>query len=292
MPWRPGFPNRRKPLGYLRLLRARHRFHDRVRPGFRPGSPRPRLVDVTGDKARLAALRDRHAGRRCFVLGNGPSLAAMDPAPLRDEVTIGSNGLYTRFASWGFATDYLLFEDLEQTELRGPDLPGIRGPLKLAGLHNAYAFRADRDTVFFNARPGDRFYWDHLAPMFSRDFAEIVYLNSTVTTIGLQLAYHLGCDPVVLLGVDHDYGRLPALFKPGKIRVTADNLDLVRGCHFDPGYYKLGDLIGVPDVGLQERGYREARRVFERDGRRVLNATAGGKLEVFERVSLAEVWTL
>ena len=289
IPWRPDFPARRKPLGYLRLLRARHRFHDRVRPGFRLERvcglplPRPRLIDVPGDKARLAKLRDAHAGRRCFVIGNGPSLAGMDLSPLKDEVTIGSNGIYTRFAGWGFHTDYLLFEDMEQTELRGPDIPGIRGPLKLAGLHNAYAFRPDAGTVFFNARLGDSFYWNRLAPVFSRDFSEIVYLNSTVTTIGLQLAYHLGCDPVVLVGVDHDYGRLPELFKPGKIRITEENIDLVRGCHFDPGYYKLGDLIGVPNVKLQEQGYREARHAFERDGRRVLNATAGGKLEVFER---------
>lgn len=298
IPWRPDFPARRKPLGYLRLLRARHRFHDRVRPGLRVEPiarlgglqlPRPRLIDVLGDKSRLARLRDRHAGRRCFVVGNGPSLAAMNLAPLRNEVTIGSNGIYSRFGAWGFSTDYLLFEDMEQTELRGPDIPGIRGPLKLAGLHNAYAFRPDKDTVFFNARLGDSFYWNRLAPVFGRDFSEIVYLNSTVTTIGLQLAFHLGCDPVVLIGVDHDYGRLPELFKPGKIRITEENIELVRGCHFDPNYYQVGDLIGVPNVKLQEQGYRAARHAFEQDGRRVLNATVGGRLECFERADYTEL---
>ena len=299
--WRRGFPGRRKPLGYLRLLRARHRFHDRVRPGFRgtvatpiPGLrlPRPRLIDVPGDRSFLEALRGSGRGRAAFVIGNGPSLAGMDVAPLREHVTIGSNGLYTRFAAWGFATDYLLFEDLEQTELRGPDLPGIRGPVKLAGLHNAYAFRADADTRFLNVRLGTPWYWEHLAPKFSEDFAELVYLGSTVTTIGLQLAFHLGCDPVFLIGVDHDYGRLPERFPPGKIRVTAENLDLVRRCHFDPDYYQLGDLIGVPHVAHQDRAYAEARRVFEKHGRRLFNATAGGRLEAFERVSYAEALAL
>ncbi len=37
------------------------------------------------------------------------------------------------------------------------------------------------------------------------------------------------------------------------------------------------------------RSYEVARGRFEAEGRRIYNATAGGKLEVFERVSLADV---
>ncbi len=33
-----------------------------------------------------------------------------------------------------------------------------------------------------------------------------------------------------------------------------------------------------------EKAYGVARGVFEGDGRRIVNATVGGKLEVFERV--------
>ena len=33
-------------------------------------------------------LRDLHAGKRCFIVGNGPSIKAQDLTPLRDEVTI------------------------------------------------------------------------------------------------------------------------------------------------------------------------------------------------------------
>jgi hypothetical protein len=160
----------------------------------------------------------------------------------------------------------------------------VRGVTKLAALYNAYAFAHDRDTFFFHARLGNQQYWRDMAPRFSRDFADLVYLGSTVTYIALQLAHYLGCTPVYLVGIDHDYGELAQRFPPGKVQVTESNYDLVRRCHFDQDYYQIGDVIGVPDVKRQEEAYATARRVFEEDGRQVFNATSGGKLEVFERV--------
>jgi hypothetical protein len=41
---------------------------------------------------QLSPFRNRHAGRRAFVVGNGPSLAKMDLGLLRNEITFGSNG--------------------------------------------------------------------------------------------------------------------------------------------------------------------------------------------------------
>src|SRR5262249_45923668 len=46
------------------------------------------------DVSRNAELRDRHKGARCFVIGNGPSLGAMDLRPLAGEITIGANSFY------------------------------------------------------------------------------------------------------------------------------------------------------------------------------------------------------
>ncbi len=287
--WREGFPWYKKPRGYYRLLRARHRFFDTLaaRPSLRRGL---RIIRRDGYKRRMWSWRNKFQGQRCFILGNGPSLADMDLSPLRNEITIGSNGIYKQFARWGFHTNYLLFEDLEQTELRGPDIHRVRGPIKLAALYNAYAFAADRDTYFMNARISTPEYWSEMAPCFSEDFAEIVYLGSTVTYIALQLAFHLGCDPVILLGVDHNYGKLPELFPPGKIRVTSENYHLVRQCHVDPNYYQIGDLIGVPHVRLQDAAYAKAREVFERHDRRVWNAGLHSRLEVFPRVSYADLF--
>ena len=216
---------------------------------------------------------------------------------LKDEITIGSNGIYRNFADMGFSTSFLLFEDIEQTELRSPDIKGVKGPIKMAALYNAYCIAfcisKDENTLFFNsprAYNGD-YYWDkNLYPQFSRDFASVVHLGGTITYIALQLAYHLGCNPVYLIGVDHNYGKLPELFPPGKIEITSENVDLVRECHFDKNYYKVGDLIGVPYVDLQNQSYKLANDEFNRVGKSVFNAGINSKLNIFPKVKYSRIF--
>lgn len=287
--WTSKFPMRDRPLGYLRLLLARHRYFVHYTLG-RAGRHRIGLKQNPGYQAIIELWRNKYEGKRCFVIGNGPSLQKMDMSLLRGEITIGSNGVYKAFPKWGFHTTYIMFEDTEQTEQRRHDIPRIQGPTKLAAIYNAYAFRACPNTVFMNVRRADKYYWDVIAPMFSTDFANIVYLGSTVTYLALQLAYHLGCNPVYLIGVDHDFGELPKLFPPGKITITEENIDLVRGLHFDEHYYKIGDQIGVPHVKYQEAAYVKAREVFEAHGRRILNAGVDSKLDVFETCSFESLF--
>lgn len=286
--WTDRFPAHERPLGYLRLLLARYRFHTRLvlgRSGLRPVVRR-----VPGYRDHLASWRDKFKGRRCFVLGNGPSLKQMDLSVLKDEVTIGCNGIYKSFDEWGWKVNYLLFEDIEQTELRRHDIPHVHGTTKLAGLHNAYAFAADRETYFMNVRNLDAQFLQTLFPQFSEDFPFQVHLASTVTYIGLQLAFHLGCDPVYVIGIDHNYGELPRMFPPCKITISEDNIHLVRGLHLKEDYYKVGDVIGVPSVDYMEEGYAKAREVFELRGRRIYNAGVNSKLEVFERCEFASLF--
>ncbi len=283
--WTDHFPTSKRPLGYLRLLKARHRYF--VHYGLdRWGRP----VKRPGYQMEIRSWRDMYRGRPCFVIGNGPSLAKMDLSPLASEITIGCNGIYKSFPEWGFHTTFLLFEDTEQTELRGPDIHDVRGPIKMASIYNAYAFGADKNTYFFNARRADGYYWKQLAPRFSEEFDQIVYLGSTVTTIGLQLAFHLGCDPVYLIGCDHTYGELGKRFPPGKLTITEENYPLVQECHFSKDYYKIGQVIGVPNVAIQEAAYGKAREVYEKHGRTVLNAGVDSHLDVFERKPFSEIF--
>jgi hypothetical protein len=54
--------------------------------------------------------------------------------------------------------------------------------------------------------------------------------------------------------------------------------------HFSPSYFGKGFRWQLPDLEGSERGYRLARQAFEKDGRRVVDATLGGKLTVFPKV--------
>ncbi|MEM8617676.1 MAG: hypothetical protein AAGF20_12185 [Pseudomonadota bacterium] len=240
--------------------------------------------------ARLEALRDRHKGEDIIVFGNGPSLNSFDPALIQGRTTIGSNGIYEAFSKWGRTTDYLIIEDVEQAEKRGRAFRDIDGPLKLAALYNAHGIPRPwgDDLIFYNARYAcsDAYFGDW-GPHFSKDFSGCVWLGNTVTFISLQLAWHLGAARVFLVGVDFNYGPLEAAYQPGKLKITEENIDLVRQCHFTPDYYRLGDTIGVPNTGFQKRAYDLARQTFEADGRDIINVSDFTKLDSFKRAPLS-----
>lgn len=286
--WSPDFPKRQYLLGYRRLKAARKRFDERLVLSAKL----PPITRATGDMAKLETLRDKHKDEAVLILGNGPSLQSFDSTLLDLFPSIGSNGVYRAFPDWNRTTDYMIIEDVEQAEKRGKTFRQTEGPLKLAALYTAHAIPRPwpSDLLFYNARyTPNHGYWDDWGPLFSRDFAGAVWLGNTVTYIGLQLAWHLGAKTVYLAGVDFTYGPLEETFGVGKLRVTEDNIDLVRQCHFDPDYHKIGDVIGVPDTAKQYRAYQEAQRVFSQAGRKIINLTPNSKLDVFDRADMASL---
>ena len=54
--------------------------------------------------------------------------------------------------------------------------------------------------------------------------------------------------------------------------------------HFSVAYFGKGFRWQLPDLETSEVAYRMARKAYETDGRKVLDATIGGKLDIFEKV--------
>ena len=125
---------------------------------------------------------------------------------------------------------------------------------------------------------------DYTGPAtFSPNLAGRVFEGSTVTYVALQLAYHMGFEEVILIGVDH------AFTSQGRPNATV----ISEGSdpdHFSPLYFGKGFRWQLPDLAGSERAYRLAKRAFESDGRRVLDATVGGKLQVFPKVDYHQLF--
>ena len=89
----------------------------RIRP-WRVRHSNPRYIaaalglPLTSNERRLKALRNTHAGERCFIIGNGPSLNKLDLTLLRSERTFGVNAIYTNYQRMGFYHTYYVVEDL------------------------------------------------------------------------------------------------------------------------------------------------------------------------------------
>lgn len=106
---------------------------------------------------------------------------------------------------------------------------------------------------------------------------EVIFESATVTNVALQLAYYMGFSDVVMIGVDHSFASKG---EPNST-VTTKEFD---ANHFSADYFPKGFKWQLPDLETSERGYGLARKVYEADGRKIVDATVGGKLEIFDKV--------
>jgi hypothetical protein len=223
----------------------------------------------------LRTYQDIHQGKRCFIIGNGPSLNDMDLGLLRSEITFGLNRIYLMFPSLGFTTTYLVLVNelvLEQ----------CAGDLTALALPRFFTWRARR---WFPRDPFIHFLdTDFTGPEnFSGDVTRRIFEGFTVTYVALQLAFFMGFDEIILIGVDHNYTTQ-----------GAPNSTVVSGGddpnHFSPAYFGKGFRWQLPDLEGSERAYRMAREAYQKAGRRVLDATVGGKLTVFPKAQYQDLF--
>lgn len=243
--------------------RARHQLAAALSPRWRRSA------------SALNQLKNIHRGERCVIMGNGPSLGRMDLTPLGDEYTFGMNRIYLLFPeldwrpSFYVSVNTLVIEQCAQ-EIRELNMP------KFISWRGRHWMGDDPDVIFLDT--------DYTEPAtFSRDVSGRVFEGSTVTYVALQIAFHMGFEEVVLIGVDHSFETEG----PPNVAVTSQGED---PDHFAPGYFGKGFRWQLPDLEASERAYRMAREAFETAGRRVLDATVDGNLDVFPKVDYEELF--
>ncbi len=216
---------------------------------------------------RMLPLKDKHRGGRCFVIGNGPSLKDTDLTLLRNEVTFGSNRIYLLFDEIGFCTTYFLSVNRLVIEQCAHDIESLSCP-KFIGWKARDLITFTDDMMFLLSRPGSAFH---------ADITGGICEGATVTYVALQVAYYLGFDRVILVGVDHSFTTRG---KPhATVTSQGDDPD-----HFHPEYFGKGFRWQLPDLETSERAYIMAKEHFEKAGREIVDATIGGKLRAFPRV--------
>jgi hypothetical protein len=235
---------------------------------------RHQLAAVASSRRResileLRKLQGRHNGERCFIIGNGPSLRQTDLSLLRDEVTFGMNRIYMLFDAMGFSTTYFVAINTLLIEQFAEDIKKLEMP-RFITWRGRFWIADDPGVIFLDT--------DYTPPeTFSADATGRIFEGSTVTYVALQLAYYLGFDEVVLIGVDHHFSTQG----PANVTVVSEGDD---PDHFSPSYFGKGYRWQLPDLEASERAYRLALRAYQSAGRRVIDATVGGKLAVFPKV--------
>ena len=218
----------------------------------------------------LRKIKNRNLGEKAVILCNGPSLLKVDFSRLEGTFCFGLNKLNLLFDRTAFRPSCIVAVNPYVIQQNQAFFNETRIPLFLdrCGLRNG--IRPHSNMVFLHSTG---------IPKFARDCSISIFQGHTVTYVALQLAYHMGFQNIALVGCDHNYTATG----PANATVAATGSETG---HFDPDYFAAGMEWQLPDLTRSEIAYRIARDVFEAGGRKVVNATAGGQLEVFERQEL------
>lgn len=253
----------------------------------------------------LKKFKDIHQGKRCFIIGNGPSIRQQDLTKLKDEITFVVNWfvLHEQYneinptyhcivASQG----YFLASDSD-AQLRDTN----------AKLHQLLREKSGNAVKFLNYHvrpyvdshnlfPGHQVYYlnhSHLTSVSKRgmspDITKAVYHgNTSIIDFCLHLALYMGFSEAYLLGCD-----CTLQFEPtGSTSKSHFHADYpVWGIYkkeLPPG----DDPQKHSDTNYNNmmKAYAVVRETFEQRGRKVYNAGVGGRLEIFERVNYDELF--
>ena len=240
--------------------------------------------DLENDR-RFAAIKGKYAGKRIFILGNGPSLNQMPLYLLKDEFTMCFNRfplMYER-VNWKpnfyAVTDDLLLRDMpEEIDKTTEEVD--------------YSFFPDLHPSNLNVKKiikqKENVLWLHVdKPEFS-DHLPTCGINKTVVNAGIQIAAWMGFTEIYLLGVDMTFDDQK--IKKGNSRNWQAQGDDPN--HFDPRYFNAGRKYHNPMVGEMLEKFKRCKEFFEPRGVKIYNAGYGGKLETFERKNFGDLLTL
>ncbi|MFH0879174.1 MAG: hypothetical protein V2A34_05640, partial [Lentisphaerota bacterium] len=235
----------------------------------------------------LENAKDRHVGQRCFILATGPSLNRIDRSKLSKEILIGVNGTYKltdiQLTYFAYVSNWYWkhhVEGIRNVRCERRFIPTQYGELA-APVPTSWL------NVFF---PRYHTSDGHPLPVpshFSLEPGKYIFSGGTVLYLCFQLAFYLGFQEVILLGVDHSYGKDDNKAKQhGGVKIQLAGQDTA---HFDKDYVPANISYHV-DLDAMERGYEIAHKVFTTAGRRIVNASPGTQLTTFPRVAYDDLF--
>lgn len=246
-------------------------------------------------RARLARnghFRQLHAGQRCVILGNGPSLRTQDLSQLHGQVLITCNQGYLFAETAGLRAAYHAIVDpifltpaystcLDELAERSRGGTCMLTTIDIADALRARGAGADlleihQFLISDDATPPI----DRLSDPTRAQFGFLSVIHMAIAT-----AMFMGFKDIIVLGCDMDFFIDPE--KPMRHSYEEERFGEVGKT--------VSQLFGWNQVDLMAwclrefRGFEALRRTAEAHGIRIVNAGCGGVLNVFERRALADV---
>lgn len=214
----------------------------------------------------LLSYKEKHAGETLYLLANGPSINKTDLNRLKGKRVMCMNRFYIKFKDLDFKPDFLVCIEETVLDRFSEDFSTIEIPVFVN-----WRTRSKISNVHFLKESFN------ITPFFQVDITKPANTGGTVTFMCLQLAYFMGFSKVVILGMDHSFKETGLA---GKAEIRKQDKD---ESHFDPNYFPKGMKWVLPDLVKSEYSYYLANEFYKNHDCKIIDATIGGKCEIFEK---------
>jgi len=249
--------------------------------------------------AKNITLKNLHNGKRCFLLGSGPSILNENLKPLKNEIVFALN-------------NFCVHDDFEEIMSGNEPKYYITAPIHppqtqdewsrwffdmekripitttlLLGL-DKYPFNTKYITDKYKIFQKHKMYWYFSGIFISKDYIfsksdiqlqKLIWAASSVSTYAILTAIYMGFDEIYLLGVDHNYicisNEKEYRFYKNSIH-QKDEINRMKLKRSD-------EIFGAANVFL------ENELIAENTEAKIFNCSEASLLNMFEKKSFLEV---
>jgi len=240
------------------------------------------------DSLYLKSLYKKYSGKRCFIIGNGPSLTSKDLDLIKNEISFGSNRIFNMFNNTLWRPTFYFCIDRQNIIDDIETIKKLKIPYKFLSLSAKKYGRNRKDNIRYlllygrySIRVEKRF---HGYGTVQEDISKYVSTTQSVTCTMIEMAFYMGFREIYLLGVDHSFPI--TIDSKGK-----KNFDYTIEGHFKDGGFK-DSSIDVAHYDALTDSYKVLQTYAIDHGIEIYNATRGGKLEVYKRTNLEDIINL
>ncbi|WP_309859862.1 6-hydroxymethylpterin diphosphokinase MptE-like protein [Bacillus sp. SLBN-46] len=235
-------------------------------------------VPLTKNNYKILTIKDQYKGKRCFIIGNGPSLKAEDLEKLKGEITFASNKIYKMFNETKWRPTFYMVVDPIVLEENVEEINSVEAKTKLTLNCYKHLFNAD---IYFNNNLNK-----NKRGTFSTNIMESLYSSGTVSYHLLQIAHYMGFSEVYLIG--HDYNFKGAVSKTKDLSFLKSQGN--EQIYFSENYIRKDEKKPGQAPEEMYKGMEKTKVIYENSGRKILNATRVTYLDVFELRNFDELY--
>lgn len=250
----------------------------------------PITTSITNILNKNLELRNRHRGKRAFVIANGPSLATQDITGLGDEITFVSNGFWKHPVNSIWNPKYYSLIDptyFKNTENIKEFHKCLNEVVKESTFLFPYVHAYSSDYAHSNYLESNVYYTLDQGSTFDKfDITKQIQGFQSVSAYMIAMAVYMGCNPIYLLGFDHDY-----------LAHRGIDHHFYHGSAIN-GHRNSSVPLSQQSTYMSEmesmlklwRNYYSINNYAKNKNVTILNATNGGYLDVFPRVNFSEIF--